>query len=199
MNTLFEIQQRLNAPKNLYNSFGKYKYRSCEGILEAVKPLLKELQATLLITDEMVEVGGRVYVKADVRLMENDGSTTHSTAYAREADSKSGMDAAQVTGAASSYARKYALNALFLIDDTKDPDTDEYTAASKGQSKPAFDMAALKLLKPTEAAQTVANLVSRASLPQLIELSSTIQKADPDLWDMVKIAFTKRKEQLQNG
>lgn len=120
---LAEIQQNLNAPKNQFNSFGKYKYRNCEDIVEAVKPLLNG--ATLIITDEIVMIGDRYYVKAVACLYHSITPNTGpvcSTAYAREALEKKGMDVAQITGAASSYARKYALNGLFAIDDTKDAD-----------------------------------------------------------------------------
>ena len=117
---LAEIQAKLKTPKNQYNSFGKYKYRNCEDILEAVKPLLKE--SVLTLSDDIVEVGGRVYVKATAHFL-NKEEDLKVTAYAREAVEKKGMDHAQVTGAASSYARKYALNGLFLIDDTKDADS----------------------------------------------------------------------------
>jgi hypothetical protein len=116
---LASIQQTLKAPKGQVNTFGKYKYRSCEDILEAVKPLLGDL--VLTISDDIVEVGGRVYVKATVSI--NSGSGTLSTtAFARESETKKGMDDSQITGSASSYARKYALNGLFCIDDTKDAD-----------------------------------------------------------------------------
>ncbi|AFM54430.1 ERF family protein [Salmonella enterica] len=120
---LAEIQEHLNAPKNQYNSFGKYKYRSCEDILEGVKPLLKGL--FLSISDEIVLIGDRYYVKATATI--TDGENSHSaSAIAREEENKKGMDAAQVTGATSSYARKYCLNGLFGIDDSKDADTDEH-------------------------------------------------------------------------
>ncbi|EED3357022.1 ERF family protein [Salmonella enterica subsp. enterica] len=120
---LAEIQEHLNAPKNQYNSFGKYKYRSCEDILEGVKPLLKGL--FLSISDEVVLIGDRYYVKATATI--TDGENSHSaSAIAREEENKKGMDAAQVTGATSSYARKYCLNGLFGIDDSKDADTDEH-------------------------------------------------------------------------
>lgn len=120
---LAEIQRTLNAPKNQFNSFGKYKYRSCEDILEGVKPLLGGL--FLSISDEVVLIGTRHYVKATARI--TDGESTHeATALAREEESKKGMDAAQVTGATSSYARKYCLNGLFGIDDSKDADSDEH-------------------------------------------------------------------------
>ena len=119
---LNKIQKELKAPKSQFNSFGKYHYRNCEDILEAVKPLLGE--DILTLTDEIVQVGDRYYVKATATLHEGANDVIVS-AYAREALDKKGMDEAQITGAASSYARKYALNGLFLIDDTKDADTDE--------------------------------------------------------------------------
>ena len=122
MKKLIEIQRDLKAPKNQYNSFGKYKYRSCEDILEAVKPLLGE--SILTIQDEIVLVGDRYYIKSTVTLKEKEESISVS-AYARESEDKKGMDSSQVTGATSSYARKYALNGLFLIDDTKDSDRTE--------------------------------------------------------------------------
>lgn len=123
MKELIQIQKKLNAPKGQYNSFGKYKYRSCEDILAAVKPLLAETETTLTLHDEMLLVGNRYYVKATATLTSKDGLTVQTTAFAREEDAKKGMDASQVTGAASSYARKYALNGLFAIDDTKDADS----------------------------------------------------------------------------
>lgn len=117
-----DIQHKLKAPKGQYNSFGKYNYRSCEDILEGVKPLLKEHNLALLIDDEIVQIGERYYVKATAKI--TDGrEIVSATAYARESDTKKGMDESQITGATSSYARKYALNALLCIDDTKDADT----------------------------------------------------------------------------
>ena len=125
---LIRIQGKLKAPKGNYNSFGKYKYRSCEDILEAVKPLLAEEGLTLILSDEVEQIGDRYYVRATASLYDEALVTTVS-AYAREEDNKKGYGcASQITGAASSYARKYALNGLFLIDDTKDADTDEYAS-----------------------------------------------------------------------
>ena len=133
---LLNVQAELKAPKNQYNSFGKYKYRSCEDILEGLKPVLKKNKATLQIKDSMEVVGDRIYVKATAIFIDaEDGSTITNEAYARESDAKKGMDEAQITGATSSYARKYALNGLFLIDDTKDADSDEYQGKVRGQSK----------------------------------------------------------------
>jgi len=127
---LASIQKNLRAPKNQYNKFGQYNYRSCEDILEALKPLTSELGATITVSDEMVEVGGRIYVKATATLRCGEESIS-TTAYAREAEAKKGMDESQITGATSSYARKYALNGLFAIDDNKDADS-----TNKGESAP---------------------------------------------------------------
>lgn len=132
---LSHIQQEMKAPKNLRNSFGGYNYRNAEGILEAFKPYEGKYGVALTLEDEIVEVGSRVYVKANATIVdtEKEGAITVS-AFAREPETKKGMDESQITGAASSYARKYALNGLFLLDDTKDPDTDEYTAKKNGMS-----------------------------------------------------------------
>jgi len=121
MEALTKIQAELKAPKNQRNSFGNYNYRSCEDILEAVKPLLVKHGVSLVITDDVREIGGRVYVVATATI-KSGSEIEYAQAFAREADDKKGMDVAQITGAASSYARKYALNGLFLIDDTKDAD-----------------------------------------------------------------------------
>ena len=123
---LMMIQQELKAPKGQYNSFAKYNYRSCEDILEAVKPLCVKNNATLLLNDAVQEVSGRFYVVATATLVDTEsGDSVSANAYAREPQDKKGMDDSQITGMASSYARKYALNGLFCIDDTKDADTDE--------------------------------------------------------------------------
>lgn len=124
---LMSVQSELKAPKGQYNNFGKYKYRSCEDILEAVKPLLVKYGLALTITDEVVLIGERYYIKATAEVRDRDGESISNCAFARESFEKKGMDESQITGTASSYARKYALNGLFLIDDTKDADTDEYT------------------------------------------------------------------------
>lgn len=135
---LVEIQKELKAPKNLENKFGGYKYRNAEGILEAVKPLLRLNGCYVTLSDTIEEIGGRVYVKATASISKGTESLSV-TAYAREAETKKGMDDAQITGAASSYARKYALNGLFLLDDTKDADSNEYheeTSAPKTKAQP---------------------------------------------------------------
>lgn len=127
---LMRIQAKLKAPKGQRNTFGNYNYRSCEDILEAVKPLLAEEGCTLTLSDKIELIGDRYYIKATATL-KSDKEEIQVSAYAREEQAKKGMDSAQVTGATSSYARKYALNGLFCIDDNKDPDTDEYTKQKK--------------------------------------------------------------------
>lgn len=123
MKRIIEIQQKLKAPKNQYNSFGGYKYRSCEDILEGVKPLLAEYKLCLIIKDDIVNVNDRYYVKATATIYDDEGKEiVASSSMAREELNKKGMDSSQITGATSSYARKYALNGLFAIDDTKDAD-----------------------------------------------------------------------------
>ena len=120
---LMNVQSELKAPKNQYNSFGKYAYRSCEDILEALKPVLLKHKAAVIVTDDIVFVDGRHYVKATVKFIDAEtGEIVENSALAREEENKKGMDACQLTGATSSYARKYALNGLFCIDDTKDSD-----------------------------------------------------------------------------
>lgn len=134
---LLAVQAELKAPKGQYNSFGKYKYRSCEDILEAVKPLLKKHGASITISDELVQIGNRIYVKATARFWDtnHNSGVIDNTAFAREPDTKKGMDESQITGTASSYARKYALNGLLLIDDTKDADTDENRNERENRTK----------------------------------------------------------------
>ena len=144
---LIKIQSELKAPKGQYNKFGNYKYRSCEDILEAVKPLLAKHKCSLKISDDIALVGERYYIKATATLMDAESPESISNvAYARESVDKKGMDDSQITGTASSYARKYCLNGLFLIDDTKDADTDEYAKTVNGSANKinAMDVKALQ-------------------------------------------------------
>ena len=132
------IQQELIAPKNQYNSFGKYNYRSCEDILEGLKPCLAKVKAAVTVSDDMVLLGDRFYVKATATLWDAESDAHISnTAFARESEDKKGMDASQVTGATSSYARKYALNGLFCIDDVKDADTRDNRQKEAAEQKNA--------------------------------------------------------------
>jgi len=133
MKELIIIQTRLNAPKNQRNKFGGFNYRSAEDILESLKPLLKETECFLNITDSIELVGDRYYIKATATITNKEGVQVSSSAFAREELTKKGMDSSQITGSTSSYARKYALNGLFAIDDNKDADTDEF---KKQQNKP---------------------------------------------------------------
>ena len=131
---IVKVQSDLKAPKGQYNSFGKYRYRSCEDILESVKPILAKYGLFINVSDDIMMVGDRYYIKATATISDGENKL-QSTAYARESVEKKGMDESQVTGTASSYARKYALNGLLAIDDAKDADTDEY--AGKASDKPS--------------------------------------------------------------
>ena len=166
---LNQVQVKLNAPKNQYNGFGKYYYRSCEDILEGLKPLLAEVGACVTINDEIVVIGEKaenvsnIFVKATASFIDTDtGEKIEVSALARHSDAKKGMDDAQVTGATSSYARKYALNGLFCIDDNKDVDSEPYQAPSKAtasqaktasQSKPIATAKANTASKPKQITQ----------------------------------------------
>ena len=143
MKELINIQKELKAPKNQYNKFGGYNYRSLEDIFEALKPLLEKNNVALTVSDEIVNIGDRFYVKATARLWKEDKLIAENTAYAREAENKKGMDESQITGATSSYARKYCLNGLFCIDDVKDADalnTHDKEEPKKAYQKPDTSM-----------------------------------------------------------
>ena len=162
---LLTVQNELKAPKDKRNNFGGYNYRSCEGILEAVKPLLQAQGLMLTIKDEVVNIGDRYYVKATVLLDDiSSNGEIAVTALAREEEAKKGMDASQITGTASSYARKYALNGLFLIDDTKDADTDEYH-------------------RTTQENVQKANVATQVNQPPAKKIALTQKIVDEKLWD----------------
>lgn len=174
---LAQIQSELKAPKGQRNNFGKYNYRSCEDILEAVKPLLQERGLVILITDDIVQIGERYYVRATATIYDSEGSYISNSALAREELKRSGMDASQITGATSSYARKYALNGLFAIDDTKDAD-----ATNKGQDEPKPVKATAQPAFTDEIkgalakAQTVQELVETfGKLPQALRDSAEVK------------------------
>lgn len=147
MKELIAIQSELKAPKSQFNKFGGYKYRKAEDILEAVKPLLAKQKCTLIITDDVVLIGNRIYVKATATIKNEKGECETTNGWAREEETKKGMDGSQITGASSSYARKYALNGLFAIDDNADSDT-----TNDGQHQTAQQQ--------TQAQQTAANQTS---------------------------------------
>ena len=163
MQALKKIQQELKAPKGQYNNFGRYAYRSAEDILEAVKPLLAKYDAELILSDDITEIGGRVYVKATATIKGNDDTEKITvTAFAREPAEKKGMDESQITGTASSYARKYALNGLFLIDDNKDADSIDASQAN-GQ--------------PTQQAQSGARVNGQARAQNSTQRNTAQQRA----------------------
>ncbi|MEG2662839.1 MAG: ERF family protein [Hafnia sp.] len=201
---LAKIQRGLNAPKKQRNTFGGYNYRSCEDILEAVKPLLDGL--FLSITDEVVMIGERFYVKATATI--TDGESSHSsTAMAREELTKKGMDAAQITGATSSYARKYCLNGLFGIDDTKDADTDEHKnqidAKNAQQDKTLNNKQLSEQKKKHSPDEILSRFTEAANTMNLIELSTAYNWSfealtnSPEHQSKLTDVYTIRKEELE--
>ena len=150
MKELIAIQSELKAPKSQFNKFGGYKYRKAEDILEAVKPLLAKQKCTLTITDDVVLIGNRIYVKATATIKNEKGECETTTGWAREEESKKGMDGSQITGASSSYARKYALNGLFAIDDNADSDTTNDVQHQASQQQTQTQQLAAQ---PSQAAQ----------------------------------------------
>ena len=190
---LKEIQTMLKAPKNLYNSYGGFSYRNAEGIYEAVKPLLNQLNMTLIINDSVQNVGTKNYIKATAYLTDCEtGEQLFSCALAREAETKKGMDDSQITGTASSYARKYALNGLFLLDDTKDEDSDECRKYKENKSK-------AESAEPTQPAA-----FKPATAQQIHKINEYIMAyagmcewaSEGDIWNTLKkkYGFTKQSE-----
>jgi hypothetical protein len=167
------IQTTLKAPKGQFNNFGKYKYRNCEDILEALKPLLQETKTSLIISDSIEQIGDRYYVKATATLFDCEATDTYvlNSAYAREEENKKGMDSSQVTGATSSYARKYALNGLFGIDDTKDADDPNYNQQNNQKSEPKKEEPKQKEYDPKIAAEQLKQINALAS--EYAELATT--------------------------
>ena len=186
---LAQIQSELKAPKGQRNTFGKYNYRSCEDILEAVKPLLQERGLVILITDDIVQLGDRYYVRATATIYDSEGSYISNSALAREEAVKKGMDASQITGATSSYARKYALNGLFAIDDTKDAD-----ATNKGQDEPKPAKATAQPAFTDEIRQALAKA---QSVQELVETFGRLQQGLRDS-NEVKSYCAKLKNELES-
>lgn len=174
---LSDIQSSLKAPKNQRNNFGNYSYRSCEDILEAVKPHLKTHGLSLTINDEVVEIGNRVYVKATCTI--TDGvSEIKNSSYARESETKKGMDDSQITGSTSSYARKYSLNGLFLIDDTKDSDATN----THGKDAPKSNVSAAVAEKIEKAAIPSNTVVGSEAPKKGFGVKKTEVKTESDGW-----------------
>lgn len=172
---LLNVQSELKAPKSQYNSFGKYKYRSCEDILEALKPILNKNKATVIISDDILFVEGRHYIKATVKFIDTEnGEMVENSALAREDEVKKGMDSSQITGSVSSYARKYALNGMFAIDDTKDSDSTNTHGAEPG--------------KPESTGKLSAKQVGR-----LLAIGLKAGIKEPDIKKVIKSEFGKDK------
>lgn len=182
------VQSQLKAPKNQRNNFGGYNYRNCEDILEAVKPLLKAEGLLLTITDDIVVLGDRFYVKATATLTDGERSLSNQ-AFAREEATKKGMDGSQVTGAASSYARKYALNGLLAIDDTKDADALNNGKAADNSKAKAAD---------NSKAQAIAEVRNAADIPSLNAVYKKHEKTLGKDTDFLNECTT-RKKQLKQG
>ena len=163
---LTEIQNALNCPKSQYNNFGKYNYRSLEDIFEALKPLLQLYHVTLYVQDEPILIGDRHYIQSTATLTDMDSDETIVTkAVAMESDAKKGMDSAQVTGATSSYCRKYLLNGLFLIDDTKDADSTAHTAKTQGKDMPTHSIDPEHVRSLSDAKDTTELLAAWKAIP----------------------------------
>lgn len=181
---LAAVQRELKAPKGQFNSFGKYKYRSCEDILEALKPVLSKNGCAVVLSDSVEQVGDRFYICAKATITDYETyEQVHNTAFAREDTDKKGMDGSQITGTASSYARKYALNGLFLIDDTKDADTDAYheqTAGEKHKEEP-------KIAAATAKANEVKKLLVKISGDKTIAQQVWNEQFKQDAGDIVKM------------
>ena len=195
---LLAIQIALKAPKVNRNTYGNYNYRSCEDILEAVKPILNETGCTLNISDELVNIGERYYIKATVTLIIK-GETISATGYAREAETQKGFDSMQLTGSTSSYARKYALNGLFLIDDTKD--SDATNMHGKEPEKPK------KRTEPKDSVCAAEQSISKNDVEAILMDCTTVEEVTGVWWKMtveqqkdkdIKFYFTARKGQI-NG
>lgn len=185
---LMNIQQELKAPKGQYNDFGKYAYRSCEDILEAVKPLLKKEKVVLTISDELQYIGNRYYIKATATLIDTESEATISnSAYAREEETKKGMDGSQITGASSSYARKYALNGLFGIDDNKDSDTTNIQNKEEKEDKKASPKQ-IELIQKYYQGENLTKLLEVNNLDKLEDMS--INKAS----EILSKLFSKKED-----
>ena len=198
LKSLIDIQQRLNVPKNQYNQFGKFKYRSLEDIQAALKPLLAEHNCGIRFDDTIVEHCGRTFLKTTLTFFNDKGETLSTTSEAEHAIEKSGMDSAQISGAASSYARKYAMNALFLIDDSPEIDSEEYSQ-NKGSRRTTTTKATTSKPQPTLDKNTAINNAINASkdVNALLSLYMEHQQeveSNPE----IKAMFTLRRQALQN-
>ena len=189
---LINIQSKLKAPKGQYNSFGKYSYRSCEDIFEALKPLLAEEKVSLLMSDDLLLIGERYYVKATATLTDGEESISN-VAYAREEETKKGMDGSQITGASSSYARKYALNGLFLIDDVKDSDSTNTGDKKEEKKEETKGISRIVLLNKINELELELDIPHEKTL-EIYKVNSTNQMTDSQLQNCVDNMEKRLKE-----
>ena len=204
LKSLIYIQQHLIVPKSEYNSFGKYNYRSLESILAALKPLLAEQHCGIRFADEVVEHGGRTFMKTTLTFFNEKGMSLSTTAEAEHSQQKTGMDSAQISGAASSYCRKYCLGALFMIDDTKDPDSNAYVQQTQEPVKKT----------PTRRTRTTAQPAAPASNPRYAAIEKALSKVTDidsllDLYEQHKMEvdndssirdmFSKKKQEIRQS
>ena len=199
LKSLIDIQQRLNVPKNQYNQFGKFKYRSLEDIQAALKPLLAEHNCGIRFDDNVVEHCGRTFLKTTLTFFNDKGETLSTTAEAEHAIEKSGMDSAQISGAASSYARKYAMNALFLIDDSPEIDSDQYSQGrTTRKATTSTTKAVTRQAAPVDKNTAIKNAINaskdvNALLSLYMEHQQEVE-SNPE----IKAMFTARRQALQN-
>ena len=203
LEALIYIQQNLSVPKDQFNAFGKYNYRSLESILAAIKPLLRSQNCGIRFEDEVIELGGRTFLKTTLYFFNDKGETITTCAIAEHTATKTGMDAAQITGAASSYARKYAMNALFAIDDTKDADTDSYYQQQQQPRKTAQRRTTTTAPRATQApaadsryAAIETALAQVKDIDELIDLYNQ-HKQEVEANDDIKAMFSRRKQELR--
>ena len=202
---LIWIQQNLQAPKSEYNSFGKFNYRTLESILAALKPLLAQQHCGIRFADDVVEHGGRTFVRSTLYFFNDKGESISTTAEAEHSATKTGMDSAQITGAASSYARKYCLNGLFAIDDTKDPDTNAFSQqiqepkkspARRTRTTSASAQATTPTAKDPRYQSIQAALSAVKDIDGLIDLYEQ-HKMEVDGNAEIKAMFSRRKQELR--
>ena len=204
LEALIFIQQNLTVPKDQFNSFGKYNYRSLESILAALKPLLAQTHTGIRFADEVVEHGGRTFVRTTLFFFNEKGESISTSAEAEHSATKTGMDAAQITGSASSYARKYACNALFCIDDTKDADTDAYQQQQQQSRKTAQrrTTTASRAAATPAPARDPRYAAIQAALAQVNDIDSLIELYEQHRMEVennpdIKAMFSRRKQELR--
>ena len=201
---LIWIQQNLQAPKSEYNSFGKYNYRSLESILAALKPLLAQQHCGIRFADDVVEHGGRTFVRSTLYFFNDKGESISTTAEAEHSATKTGMDSAQITGAASSYARKYCLNGLFAIDDTKDPDSNAYVQQTQEPVKKTPTRRTRTTAQPTAPASNPRYAAIEKALSKVTDIDSLLDlyeqhKMEVDNDSSIRDMFSKKKQEIRQS